>query len=478
MKPTRTQIEAELCKRSYKRFIYTFWEIADNSKYIHEEYLDVMADHIQALVQGEITHNRLMINISPRSGKTMICNVLLNAWMWLREPKESVLSVSYSASLSMVDAVKTQQLLLSEKYQAFWTALYPNIKLSKKQNSKGNFQNTYKGGRVSTSINGTITGLKSDLIIIDDPMNAGDATSIVKLDEVREFWKNRIQTRLDNQKTGRILIVAQRLCMKDLCQIILEEEHEFFNWIVLPIISDGKNHCKSDLGYEDNRCEGELLIPERFPSDILEKMKKSMGDYTFSSQFLQRPFIKSGGLFKRNNILFKNEINTNNIKTKIISWDLAFSENRNCYTVGAVMCLMKDETIIIENIIRFQHSTAKREAIILEIAQKYPNATTVIESQPSSMGKDLESMQSRNLAGFKLKFIKPQTSKIERAEPIACGIETHNVFLLKDTSWNETFINEFISFPYGEYLDIVDATSQGYNFLFAKKKVSIVGVWG
>ena len=470
-------IKAEMCKRNYMFFIRQFWSIADNSEYIHADYLQVMADHIQALVEGRLEHNRLMINISPRSGKTMICNVLLNAFMWLRDPSESILSCSYSSSLSMVDAVKTQQLLESPEYQAVWKALYPDISLSKKQNSKGNFQNTKKGGRISTSINGTITGLKSSLIVIDDAMNSKDATSEVKLEEVRDFWKNRIQSRLDNQSTGRILIVAQRLCMKDLCQIILDEEHEYFNWLVLPMISDGVDHCKSDLGYKDERNEGEILIPDRFPLDVLDKMKTSMGDYTFSSQYLQRPFVKSGGLFKRADMLFKVDIAREDVVEQIISWDLAFSENRNCWTVGAVMNLMKDQTIIVENIIRFRHSTAKREALILETAQRYPTATTVIESQPSSMGKDLESMESRNLAGFKLKFIKPQSSKVQRCEPLACGIEAHNVFLLKDKTWNEILINEMISFPYGEFLDCVDAFSQGYNFLFAKKKVSKAGIW-
>ncbi len=242
------------------------------------------------------------------------------------------------------------------------------------------------------------------------------------------------------------------------------------------MVSDGLNHCKSSLGFEDNRREGEILVPSRFPLEVINKMKKSMGDYTWSSQYLQHPFIKSGGLFKRDCFNFISSIDRSLVVRQIISIDLAFSEGKNCYTALVVMNLMKDETVVVENVIRFQHATAKREALMLEFCQRYPDAAVVIESQPTSNSKDLENMQSRNLAGFAVHFVKSNKSKELRAEPSACALEAGNIYLVK-ADWNTMLIDEMIAFPFGSTLDMCDSFSQGYNFLFAKKKLSRSGIW-
>jgi hypothetical protein len=64
------------------------------------------------------------------------------------------------------------------------------------------------------------------------------------------------------------------------------------------------------LGHEFRRAEGEALHPEREPLATLARMRESMGEYHFASQYQQSPIAKGGAIVKTSWIQHYDEANT------------------------------------------------------------------------------------------------------------------------------------------------------------------------
>jgi hypothetical protein len=63
---------------------------------------------------------------------------------------------------------------------------------------------------------GSILGRGADLIIIDDPIKPADALSQAERRRVNEAFDNTLFTRLNDKRTGAIVIIMQRLHEDDL----------------------------------------------------------------------------------------------------------------------------------------------------------------------------------------------------------------------------------------------------------------------
>jgi hypothetical protein len=111
---------------------------------------------------------------------------------------------------------------------------------------------------------GTLTGRGGDLIIIDDPLKPDDAYSDVKRNGANEWFKNTLISRLDDKRTGAILIVMQRLHMDDLTGFV---ESLSDDWTVLSLaaIAEIDEDVPISEGRVYHREAGEALSLEREP---------------------------------------------------------------------------------------------------------------------------------------------------------------------------------------------------------------------
>jgi predicted phage terminase large subunit-like protein len=87
-----------------------------------------------------------------------------------------------------------------------------------------------------------------------------------------------------------------------------------------------------------------------------------------------------------------------------------------------------------------------------------------IPQDPGQAGKAQVAGLSRLLHGFDVRFSPETGSKEARAVPFAAQVEVGNVHLVKG-SWNDPYLNEFASFPTGEFKDQVDASTRAYHQL-------------
>ena len=63
---------------------------------------------------------KLLINMPPRFGKSVIASVMFPAWLWVQDPRMRMLYTSYVERLSTRDSMATRQLIMSRWHQERW----------------------------------------------------------------------------------------------------------------------------------------------------------------------------------------------------------------------------------------------------------------------------------------------------------------------------------------------------------------------
>src|SRR3974377_448304 len=132
--------------------------------------VDAMCEHLQAVTEGQI--RRLLINVPPRSGKTLVTSVCFPAWTWARAersylsgPQVRFLCGSYNDDLSLQNSTRQRRLLASPFYQRYWGNRF---RITPGQDTKSKFDTIEGGSRISTSARGSLLGIGGDLIFIYD----------------------------------------------------------------------------------------------------------------------------------------------------------------------------------------------------------------------------------------------------------------------------------------------------------------------
>ncbi|CAK0775044.1 hypothetical protein CCP3SC1AL1_770001 [Gammaproteobacteria bacterium] len=160
-----------------------------------------------------------------------------------------------------------------------------------------------------------------------------------------------------------------------------------------------------------------------------------------------------------------------NIVQRIRYWDKAATAGGGAFSCGVLMGITDNRTIVVEHVERGQWSQYEREERILRCAkldQERPGVRSVIwhEQEPGSAGKDSAQDTNTKLAeaGFEAHFAPVTGDKVVRAGPWSSSCEAGRVRLVRG-GWNESYIEEHLSFPLGRLKDQVDASSGAHNKL-------------
>src|SRR4029077_8301587 len=112
-----------------------------------------------------------------------------------------VVVVSYSDFLAGTHANDFRLLVKDPTYQA----TFPGMQLERDTDRE--ITTTKRGKRIATSIEGTLTGLGGNLIIIDDPLKPGDAMSEAVRARVIEWYRSTLLSRANDKTAARIVLV-------------------------------------------------------------------------------------------------------------------------------------------------------------------------------------------------------------------------------------------------------------------------------
>lgn len=461
-------IERELCARSLSEFVSQAWHVLEPGQpYIHGWHVDAICEHLEAITHGEIT--RLLINIPPGTMKSTLTSVFWPAWEWgpKKMPHIRLIGASHEQGLAVRDTRKMRNLINSDWYQSRWP-----IALTSDQNQKTYYENDKTGFRQACAV-ASMTGKRGDRVVWDDPHSVEAALSDAHRETALRVFQETLPTRLNNPDRSAIVIVMQRLHESDVSGHILESELGYEH-LCLPMEYESERHCTTSIGFSDPRKQdGELLFPERFSRETVDRDKKVMGSMAVAGQFQQRPAPRSGGFFAWQNLEVVKS--APKLKRVVRYWDKAGTDGAGAYTAGVKMGLGEDGCYYVLHVTRGQWSAAPREKAIKTTAQADGNSVEIwIEQEPGSGGKESAEATIKNLAGFRIKSERATGDKAVRAEPYAVQVEAGNVKLVEG-EWNQAYIDEHKTFPVGKYKDQIDAGGGAFNKLSSGYSLS---AWG
>jgi predicted phage terminase large subunit-like protein len=411
-------------------------------------HLEAVAEKLSQVARGEV--RRLIITLPPRNLKSLYASVCLPAWFLGHNPSERVVVVSYSDFLSRTHANDFRLLVKHPLYQA----TFPAMRLERDTDRE--ITTTKRGKRIATSLEGTLTGLGGNLIIIDDPLKPGDAMSEAVRSRVIEWYRSTLLSRGDDKAATRIVVVMQRVHQGDLVGYLLEQGG--FEVLNLPAIAQRTETFDLGYGRSYTRQKGELLHPDHEPADVLRELKRNMGPIAFSAQYQQSPVPPGGTIIRRRWLTSydDDDIRSRSGDRIIMSWDIALSEAETGDYSACVVLLRRGEVFYVLEVVRGRLLFEALKRKVIEVKQRYGSATLLIEESPISRGL----IQSLREQSINVTPYKPDTDKRARLISQCDLFEGGSVRLPRRASWLEEFTAELLAFP-GRHDDQVDALAQG-----------------
>lgn len=431
--------------------------------------MDAIAEHLAACADGEIL--RLLINVPPGTSKSTATNVLFPAWLWgpFGWPQARFIGASYEQGLATRDSRRNRQLIESEWYQNRWPTTFVSD-----QNEKTYFENSKRGFRQASAVK-SMTGRRGDFVVWDDPLSPEKAYSEVERETANRVFAETLPSRLIDPSRSVIIIIMQRLHEADVSGYILARDLGYEH-LCLPMEYEADRHCSTSIGFSDPRkTEGELLFPERFPREVVDRDKNVMGSFAVAGQFQQRPVPREGGMFKHH---WFNVVPAVPAGTRFVrGWDLAASTKSDSpYTAGVKIGKTPNGRYIIADAKRERVNTP-RTMIKATASQDGMECFVAYPQDPGQAGKDQARSIAQDLAGYRFRSSPESGDKATRAEPFAAQCEAGNVDILQG-DWNTAFLDEICSFPFGEFMDQVDASSRAFNELAKPVAVPVFATYG
>ena len=474
-----------LCRDSFSQFVREFWEeVPGAGSLVWNWHLDVLCDELEKVarkvIAGEPREYDLVINLSPGTSKSSITSILFPAWVWSIFPGGRFICASHTDSLVLDLATKARDVVRSDKYRA----AFPHVVLSQAQDAKGNFRNTLGGSRIACTVGGkTPVGFHGHFLLNDDLLDPQKVLSDAELQTARRFIANVLPTRKTDKSVSVTVLVMQRLGMGDSTDVMLEEAAKPgaipVRHICLPSELAGFDVRPPELAawYRDG-----LFDPVRLgPSVIAEN--RARGEHYYATQFGQRPYSASGGMFQERYFLNRTKAAPYDCK-RVRYWDFAATKGEGCWTVGVLMAKAKDGTYYVEHVHRGQWEPHERDREVLAIARKdrlrygpSHEPTIVIEREGGASGKQAYQHTAGKLAGFRVREDNPagKGSKEVRAQPWSSQLAAGNVFLVDDGTWDVAeYVRTHCAFPLGRIKDDIDASSGAFLQLVVARPAGTV----
>ncbi len=445
-----------------------FNTVSPNDVYEHNWHIDAISEYLRAVERGEI--RRLIINMPPRMLKSISVSIAFPAWLLGRNPKEQIIVAAYAKELSLDLSVKCRDVLRSEWYKR----IFPDTILKSDQDEKGKFATTAGGQRFATGVEGVLTGMGGNYLIVDDPLDPSRAISDVERKKANEWVSSTFLNRFNDRRTGRMVLVMQRLHSDDTTARMLEIggcEH-----LCLPaefkkktIIKIGKKRWERE--------RGDVLDEKRLTPDVIEQTKREYSDpFKYEAQMNQNPTPDEGMFFKKEWWQFYEVKDLpKNLKYYGAS-DYAVSDGDGDWTVHIVVGVDAEDNWYVVDMYRRKVDTLTWASAQVDMMQDFKplewfeEAGVIFRSVDPLLRKIME---QRGIYTYR-KSVASVSDKETRAQALRGKAAMRKIFLPKDASWCGDMLEELGKFPMGKHDDIVDAMSLFARMMPVVRKASIV----
>ena len=275
----RRAVADELLRRELVAFVRRTFETVVPGEELHLNWhIRAMAHVLERVRRGKI--KRLIITVPPRHLKSITASVAFPAFVLGHDPTKKFVCLSYSGDLAVKHAADFRAVVNASWYRR----IFPAMRISSEKNTEFETVTTRRGGRLATSVGGTLTGRGGNIFILDDPMNPKQAMSESSRKSAVQWFQNTLLSRLNLKGEDVIIVVMQRLHVDDLVGVLLEQGG--WHHLNLPAIADGPEVVPIGHGKVHRREVDDVLDPVREPRHVLEELKARMGLMDFSAQYL------------------------------------------------------------------------------------------------------------------------------------------------------------------------------------------------
>lgn len=475
------------CEEDLYFFLQEAWVHVEGGKpFVGGWLTEILCQHAEEVYYGRV--KRIVVNVPPRSTKSLIFSVVFPVWCWIKNPGEQLMTLSYIEKLAVRDNVKARRLIKSKWFQERWG---DKVILADDQDTKNRVDTMQGGYRVVVGLDGGgLLGEGSNCMIIDDP-NDTNNLSEASLESTLSVYTDVLPTRFNDMKTGRMIVVQQRVHERDISGWILANQNKQFVKLILPMEFEMDRRCvtvplKSTNGkpWSDPRTyEGELLMPERVGQRELKILKSALAsEYAIAGQLQQRPAPAEGGMIKKAWWQHYKSEYTPKIKFTIQAWDTASSIKVGAaYSACVTMGIFDDEhgypSLILLGAWRKRVEFPELYRTVQRMGQDY-RATTedkvpnpqykpdLILIEEKSTGIPI--IQTLNKAGLTLTSWRPDKygDKVERVRKVTHLLEGGRVYVpmqppdfTRMKRYADVLVTQASIFPNGDSRDLLDCVS-------------------
>lgn len=421
-------------KEQARKDLLSFCVFSDKFFEINHHH-EVIADALQRFMEWKV--KKLILQTPPRSWKSrLICEAI--AWAFWNIENTDIIYTWHSISLLESFSRNIRDRVNSPEYKSVFrdTVRWDNGAVwawSMTNNNQLMIYWVWWG----------ITGKWGHRLIIDDPYaTRQDAESDTIRKRVEEWYDSTFLSRRHNSEAW-ICLIMQRWREDDLVWYILEKEKDW-EIVKIPAISD----------------EWVSFWESRFPVPFLEEMRTNIGDYFFSSQYQQEPFVESGWDFRRDYFQYYDNVDKESLR-RYTFIDPAISDKQEAdYTAIVTVWIDQRNRIYILDIVHARMNPTDIINSVFEANMRWRPESIWIEVVAYQKMLALEIRKQMNLRNmfFNLVEVNPMWEKNAR-------IRT----LLQPRYWNASIIHprfhnkiqdlelELLKFPNGKHDDIIDS---------------------
>lgn len=483
--------DSELMKLIYRNSLSAFIEksfgtVDAGSEYHHGWHIDAIAELLTACKDREV--KRAIINIPPRSLKSISCTVAFPAWLLGLDPKTKIMTASYAQSLSYKHSQDTRFIMQSDWYKA----VFPKTILAKDQNEKGKFMTTERGHRLAVSVGSSAIGEGGNFLIVDDGLNPTQAASDLERENANNWYRQGFTSRLNDPKNDVMIVVMQRLHEDDISGMLLAQGG--YEHLCLPAINDSRKTIS--IGKDKIKVweEGELLQPERLSQEVLDLKKIEMGSFSFAGQYQQTPVPAGGGILKKEYWQYWEGTTPPETVDIVQVYDTAFTEkatNDYCARTTWGVFTGGDGQL---NIILLERLNKRMEfpELLAEAKESYKKFTKLKTNEPplvliEEKASGLPLIQELRRSGVRVKGIKRNANsgdKVSRAHNITHILESGKVWVpcnnvvvdgknnFTPKPYAQEVIDQCMAFPNGTYDDLVDTVVDAIAHLRSRSGIT------
>jgi predicted phage terminase large subunit-like protein len=276
-----------------------------------------------------------------------------------------------------------------------------------------------EGGLWACGAGGGLSGEGFDLLVIDDPIaDRARAESGTERETLWSWYTDVALLRMEPH--GSIFVVHTRWHRYDLIARLIAQ-----GWanVSLPAIN----------------LQGQALCPSRWPLEKLNRIRESIGEYSWQSLYQQNPFAKGGALFE--GTFFYDAVPEGRANIRI-GIDLAYStKSRADYSAAVVLAEIGGVHYVLD-VLRVQVAAPDFMSRLAALRDRFGGARAC----GFFGGTEKGTLDMMRKFGVHIDSRPATQDKFTRAQPVAAAWNAGKVLVPRTAPWLDTFVSEVVSF--------------------------------